>query len=244
MKPGGERGFALPIALLLVATASVTAASVLSSSLASRGYVDAVVEATQRQLLLRGAVDIGLDAFRGGNEPLKSDLLSEGSTVLHLAGEDVTLRLERESGKVDLNTAPPELVLTVLSELGKLGLQVDFEGWKKARAEERAILAELDIMVPSSRFRPEAARAVEALTVLTALPGVAPEAAPPIVLAALRSASEGKSTETEFTVAESPVYSLLANTRGYGLQAETSFKIETATGRVVKVRQRWRLSSP
>lgn len=161
-------GFALVSVLLIVALLSAATIVMLQAARSAMHNVEAEIQAYKTRYAGDAGLAVGLSALKGG----KSDLLNRLRTSPHVDFRydefDLKLSLTTESGKIDLNTGDPALVVNlvknvitnrdvadrVLAELRRMPANKSYHSPK-------------EIFSRGDRLGPEAFRLSESLTTLS-----------------------------------------------------------------------------
>ena len=112
-----DGGFALVTVLWFSILLSLLGISLLREASATKTLAVTSMARLQVQAIADGAINLViLTLLESHGHPA---LFSDGSvTVVHLHGRDVALRVEREIGKIDINTANSELLVVLLRYAG------------------------------------------------------------------------------------------------------------------------------
>lgn len=123
-KPGSERGFALVLVLWALLLLASLAAGLLVEARSTRAGAATGAALLQARFLADGAINRAIVALLDPGDPLRLPL--DGSPhLIRLFGRDVTLAVQSEKGKVDLNAAPPGLLAALFRAHGVGGDAAD-----------------------------------------------------------------------------------------------------------------------
>jgi type II secretory pathway component PulK len=230
-----DRGFALVSVL-------VVAASIALLALGLMGLVRELATATaslRDEAENKAALEAGLNriilAFTRTDDPLRAQLIPDGRPVSWASdGKELTLRVQAESGKLDLNAADREHIAAVVHRfLEEVDARAQFLARLDAmRAAGKPIVAVAQMLSPFDRMTDARDRAESYFTVLTNQRGVDPATAPTVVLDTMPRISDATrrailaaraerqhpsalaipSAEMRLFVSEKPVYTFKAET--------------------------------
>lgn len=113
-----SRGVALVAVLLLVAGLIAVATAVVTLSVNHRRAAQRAAEAESRRELLDGAIRVALAEIAGG-KPEGPYWLPRQPRMVKVADALVEVTLEREGGRIDLNTADPKYLVAALVVMGR-----------------------------------------------------------------------------------------------------------------------------
>lgn len=112
-----DSGFALLIVLWAMLLLSILAGSYLLEARAARTVAATAVSQARARALSDAAINRSIMALLDPRDPLRLPL--DGSPQeIQLLGHRIAIRWESEAGKVDLNAAPPGLLVSVLQGQG------------------------------------------------------------------------------------------------------------------------------
>src|SRR5579883_1838114 len=112
-----ENGFALLLVVWVVAILAVLAAGFAATTRSDTRLVRNLVEGARAKALAEAGVSVAI-AGLVATDPRRQWRPDGSEHVLSFAGGSIRVRIEDEGGKIDLNTAPPELIAGLCSELG------------------------------------------------------------------------------------------------------------------------------
>ncbi|MGO4571636.1 hypothetical protein [Microvirga sp. 2TAF3] len=190
-----SRGFVLLSVLLVIGVVSSLMIGLTMAVRADRANV-----AIERRLVQAGALaDAGLTraiaALEATDDQLLASLLDRSRpTRWRFAGQDIFISLIPETGKVDLNSGDPELIVNILHAVVRDTAKADrlvqrLSAMRRARQDLETARGLLD---PNDRAGPLARDIEAAFTVWTSLRGVDPRFAPSVVLRHLPGLQEGE----------------------------------------------------
>jgi hypothetical protein len=185
--PKGRRGFALLLALVLLAALSAAALAVLARSRGDDMAAHQVLASARARHATEGALARAvatLAAYRDASRPLPPTGVTWSWTV---AGLPVVVDVEPESSKFDLNTGAIALLPLALDGAGvPSSLAADVAAATEAlRANGRGAASLASVLPPCARIGDAEAALARRLTVATRASGLAPSALPDDRLAAL-----------------------------------------------------------
>jgi plasmid stabilization system protein ParE len=185
--PTGRQGFALVLALVLLAALSAAALTVLARSRSDDMAAHQALASARTRHAAEGAIARAiatLAAHRDAGRPLPPTGTTWSWTV---AGIPVVVDVEPESSKLDVNTGAISLMPIALDGGGMPpGLVADVaEATEALRVEGRVAASLASVLPPCARIGDAEAALARRLTVATRARGLAPAALPDDRLAAL-----------------------------------------------------------
>jgi len=112
------RGVALVAVLLLVAGLIAIATAIVTLSVAQRRGAQRAFEAEARRELLDGAIRVALAEMSSG-KPDGPYWHPRQPRTVSIGGKRAEVTIEREGGRIDLNTAEPKYLVAALAVLGR-----------------------------------------------------------------------------------------------------------------------------
>ena len=188
---GGDRGFALVLALTFVLVLSAGASLLIVRTRSTIGVVETQIAEARLRAQAEAAALRGLRALTFHSDPLREALGAKlQPAVWSFAGAPVAFRLESENAKVDVNAAEPELIEAMLvsalpdpAEARRVAREI-----VRLRETPRALASAGDALTPCERLTwGETLRA--STTTLTRARGVDPRWMSADRLAALTAAA-------------------------------------------------------
>ena len=157
-------------------------------------------ETARAVMLARSGINLALAALAAGEEALPVARDGAPWTVVMAEGT-VTLRVEDEAGKIDVNHAPVEILRPALARMGAIAGVDAFEASNLAQAivarrEAGGAIGSLEELADALDLDPAVARAAAGmLTTLNLTPRIDPGSAPAAVLASLPGVGEGEAED-------------------------------------------------
>jgi len=108
----GEHGFALVLVLWMGLLIAIIAAGLLREAQSARIVAAGDAAALQASLIAEGAIHRAILSFVDPSDPLRWHIDGTPQT-LNVLGQDVRVRVESEAGKIDLNAAPPSVLVAL-----------------------------------------------------------------------------------------------------------------------------------
>jgi general secretion pathway protein K len=129
-----DRGFALVIVLWALLLLSVFAAGFLLEARTTRTIANTAATQLTARTLADGAINRAIMALLDPRDPLRLSL-DGASREIELFGQRIVLTCESEAGKIDLNSAPHQLLASLLRAEGAADEEADFiatqiESWR------------------------------------------------------------------------------------------------------------------
>jgi general secretion pathway protein K len=112
------RGVALVAVLLLIAGLIAIATAIVTLSVSQRRAAQRAYEADARRELLDGALRVAL-AEISNSKPNGPFWHPREPRQVSIGGKHVEVNLERESGRIDINTADPKYLIAALAVMGR-----------------------------------------------------------------------------------------------------------------------------
>jgi general secretion pathway protein K len=112
------RGVALVAVLLLIAGLIAIATAIVTLSVSQRRAAQRAYEADVRREMLDGALRVALAEIANA-KPNGPFWHPRAPRVVSIGGKHVEVNLERESGRIDLNTADPKYLVAALVVMGR-----------------------------------------------------------------------------------------------------------------------------
>jgi len=137
----GRRGFALLTVLWCVALLALIAGVVLSSGVASRRSSHVAVERAEADALAEAGINDAILALLAP-QPGNQRRVDGAPYALNFAGAEVTVSIQDENGKIDLNHADGALLAGLFTSAGvaadeAAALSDRIQGWREAGAGKR-----------------------------------------------------------------------------------------------------------
>lgn len=175
--PLRQRGFVLVVVLLVAGIASVAAVTLVGRSRDAAVEIDARIAAAEARAAAEAGITRLVRALRTRNDALLDAAVATGAPVAwRFAGRDVTLAVEPESGRLDLNAGDPAFAAALLAAVepdaarrGGIAARL-FD----AREKGEALPSVAALLSPCERLTPALGRLEGAFTVATRQPGLAP----------------------------------------------------------------------
>jgi type II secretory pathway component PulK len=141
--PESSRGIALIAVLWILAALTLCASVLVTRSVSDRRSLERLIASESAKIVADGAIRLALLSATGGASMEEaSRMASSGQPI----GRHLSVHLQMESGRIDLNAAPPALLASVFEEAG----------WPAERAH--AIADRLALYRSSTRASAGAAR--------------------------------------------------------------------------------------
>ncbi|WP_157961475.1 hypothetical protein [Microvirga flavescens] len=206
------RGFVLLSVVLVIGVVSALVVSLTMEVRSSRANASTERRLVQATALADAGLVRAIAALETSDDRLWARLLNRSEPARwRFTGGDVLISLVPETGKVDLNSGDPDLVVNLLRAVVEDGAVAErlvrrLDALRRTRQDLETVRGLLD---PDYRASPLARDLEAVFTVWTNLRGVDPRFAPPIVLRQLPGLQEGEAE-------------LLVQARDRGVYAELS----------------------
>jgi hypothetical protein len=211
-----ERGVVIVAVLMVLAVASALAVSLIARGRSTLFESRLESETIEARLILDSALSRALLAVEDVNDPMLPNLRTLQPFVWRWSGKSITLDLDAESGKVDLNAGEPLLLRAVLRHA--LGPDSGEQALGRLLALRRAgkrIESPAEILETSAIIHGAADRLEHMFTTLTAANGLDPLLVENDIRTALAEdqgiAGTDKSIQLSYVSRERPVYAIKAS---------------------------------